>query len=221
MYNQFIATKLRRSKTVDSSSSTAGAAKTSTVTARSKSELRELGERMQWTPGLRTTSEIKMMSSQQILWEEVWNTENYNKALLLPAIGKHNDAAMKQWANKRMWEGKTTEKEDQRAFEAASRFGSNYSQFIVSDTNTWAITNYMADNNLDPTEVSSYVKAFEQLVPLGKLALNPSAIGAGCPISITTPFRMANVFALMGAMRGWAAGVGGGASGCGGCGGAA
>src|SRR5258707_556068 len=133
MYNQFIATKLRRSKTVDSSSSTAGAAKTSAITARSKSELRELGERMQWAPGPRTTSEIQMMSSQQILWEEVWNTENYNKALLLPAIGKHNDAAMKQWANKRMWDGQQTEEQNQKAVAAADKFASNFQQFIRTD----------------------------------------------------------------------------------------
>ena len=180
-YNAFVATNTRlRKKEATDSPATAGAAKVATVTARSKSELKELGERMGWTPRKLTAAEIRgEMSGQEMLWHEAWNSDNYRAAFTIEENQKNNKQNMVGWNAKRMWEGRATEEESQKAFAAGDRFASNFSQFVRSVANGEVMTSYMAEHNLDATQVQSYVEAFEVLAPQGKLVLSPKAAGIG------------------------------------------
>jgi hypothetical protein len=65
------------------------------------------------------------------------------------------------------------------AFAAGDKFANRYAQFIRSEANARVMTQHMEQQNLDARSVADYVRAFETLAPLGKLALNPSAIGTG------------------------------------------
>src|ERR1700738_1156058 len=114
-------TQSKRSKPKNDSASTAGAAKTSTITARSKSELKELGERMQWVPGPRTMGEIREMSSQRVLWEEAGNSEQYNAAIAWPHKIKVHKNIDSQWKAKKFWddtEGTSVTPEEVKALTA-------------------------------------------------------------------------------------------------------
>src|SRR5258708_30877363 len=186
MFNAFetTSTRFKKHKTTDSPA-TAGAAKVATVTARSKSELKEWGERMNLVPRKLTMADIRSMSSQELLWHESENSENYKAAFAVEENKKSNKTNMAGWNSKRMWSGKATEDESQKAYAAGDRFASNFSQFVRSMDNAHAITSYMEENNLDATQVQSYVEAFEVLAPQGKLVLSPKAAGIGTEETLT------------------------------------
>jgi len=82
----------QRSKPKNDSASTAGAPKIATVIARSKSDLKEWGERMSLAPRTLSMSEINAMSSQEMLWHEAWNGENYKAAFTAEDNKKTNKA---------------------------------------------------------------------------------------------------------------------------------
>src|SRR5258708_6649315 len=180
MFNAFISTNPRfRKHTKDDSPTTAGAPKTATVIARSKSELKEWGERMNLVPRKLSISEINGMSSQEMLWHEAWNSEHFQAAFAVEGNKKSNKTNMVGWNAKRMWDGKATEEESQKAFAAGDRFASNYAQFIRTIANGEVMTSYMAEHSLDATQVQSYVTAFEVLAQDGRLARSPKTAGIG------------------------------------------
>jgi hypothetical protein len=185
-YNAFVATTKLKKRDPDSPSM-AGAPKGSTVTARSKSELQQLGERMHWTPRELTMVEIGAMSSQEMLWHEVMNSENYQKAIQLPGVIAENRKNMATWDIRKKWLGQTpvTDDDKQKMAEVALAFERLYPQWIKSEANATAMWNYMLENNLDPTKLQSVVAAFENLAQTGKISLNPSAISAGHETSVS------------------------------------
>jgi hypothetical protein len=144
------------------------------VTARSKSELKELGERMGWTPGPRTMAEINSMSSQQCLWEEAFNSEQYERALTLPGIAQERKGIDRQWAVRRMWEGKATPDENEKCRLAGDAFATRTPQFARTMENAQIMVEYMQQNDLDATRVESYVIAYKALVEDGKLTPAPA-----------------------------------------------
>jgi hypothetical protein len=150
-----------------------------------KSDLEAQAAEHGWTARPLTYSEVLEMPSSEFHWHEQFNKESLEKALAMPAIGKHNDDVMKKWANKRMWDGGATEQESQKAFAAGDRFASSYSQFIRSESNGLAICAYLAQRNLDATDVRNYVIAYEALVAEGKLVLSPKAAGIGMEETLT------------------------------------
>src|SRR5437879_5695854 len=107
MYNQFLATRVRTSRRQkEDSRSTAGAAKVSSGGGKSRGELEALASRHGWAPRPLHPEDVKTMGADELRYHDIFNSVALERALSMPAIGKHNDAAMKQWANKRMWEGK-------------------------------------------------------------------------------------------------------------------
>src|SRR6266403_4092039 len=144
MFNAFISTNPRfRKHTKDDSPTTAGAPKIATVIARSKSELKEWGERMSLAPRTLSMSEINGMSSQEILWHEAWNGENYKAAFTAEENKKTNKANVAASSTKRMWAGQATEEESQQAYAAGERFASNYASFVRNTANSEAMVLYM------------------------------------------------------------------------------
>jgi hypothetical protein len=170
----------------DDSPTTAGVGKLPSQTITNKSELKVLGDRMGWTVRPLTENEIRgSMSAQESIWHETWNSDNYKAAFTVEENKRDNKANMAGWNNKRMWSGKATEDESQKAFAAGDRFASSYSQFIRSESNGLAIVEYMADHNLDATQVQSYIEAFDFLAPQGRLVLSPKAAGIGPEETLT------------------------------------
>src|SRR5713226_1735736 len=176
----------KRSNPRDDSPLSAGVGKLPSQTVTNKSELKVLGDRMGWTVRPLTAAEIRGgMSGQEQILHELMNSENYKAAFTVEENQRNNKQNMIGWNAKRMWEGRATEEESQKAFAAGDRFASNYSQFIRSESNGLAICSYMADHNLDATQVQSYVEAFAFLAPQGKLVLSPKAAGIGMEEALT------------------------------------
>src|SRR5882757_7245250 len=93
----------QRSKPKNDSPVSAGVGKLPSQTVTNKRELKELGERRGWKIRPLTENEIKGgMSGQELIWHETFSPAEVEKALSFSAIGKHNESAKKQWANKRM-----------------------------------------------------------------------------------------------------------------------
>ncbi len=175
MYNAFIATRLRRNKNVGDSPATAGASKVATVTARSKSELKELGERMRWSARKLTMADINAMSSQELLWHEAFN-ENYQRALELPA------KLAEQWKAHRFWNDTASPEEYKTLLNEFKKFLDHYSQYRTTtthyDENNDVLFAWLQDRHMAPI-YANLVLAFEANALAGKLWLNPSAISAG------------------------------------------
>lgn len=151
----------------------------------SKEELESVAKRYGWTRTQLSAKDIHEMGSGEARFYEVCRPDVWNAAFQREAISEHNKQCMVGWNAKRMWDGKATEEESQKAYVAGDRFASNYSQFLRSESNAKAIISYMEENNLDATQVQSYVEAFERLAPQGKLVLSPKAAGIGAEETLT------------------------------------
>jgi len=151
----------------------------------SKAELEAAAKRYGWTRRELSVKEIREMPSGECRYHEICNPEQYNAAFTFEENKRNNKQNMLGWNVKRMWDGKATEEENQKAFAAGDRFALTYSQFVRSESNAKAITSYMEQNNLDATQVRSYIEAFEFLVPQGKLVLSPKAAGIGSEETLT------------------------------------
>jgi hypothetical protein len=187
MFNGFISTNPRlRKNTKDDSPTTAGAAKVSTVVARSKDELREWGERMGLTSGPRTIAEIRAMSSQQTLWEEAWNSEDYFAALELQSKLAQAKDIDRQWAAKKLWDDQTEPTPEQSAeiWKSLEKFKQTYPQFIQSRVENQVVLLWLKDRNMEVT-FPNLVESFEENAFAGKLWLNPSAISAGSETEVS------------------------------------
>jgi len=169
----------KRSKSQDSPVS-AGVGKLPGQTVTNKTELKELGERMGWKVRPLTEREIRgSMSAQEVVWHEVWNSDNYKAAFTAEESKKTTKANVAAMSTKRMWAGQATEEESQQAYAAGERFASNYASFVRNVHNSETMVLFMAENNLDATKSQSYVEAFEVLAPQCKLVLSPKNAGIG------------------------------------------
>jgi hypothetical protein len=151
----------------------------------SKAELESVARRFGWTRRDLSLKDITEMSSGEVRYHEVCNPDQYAAAFAIEETKKTNDQNMAAWRVKLMWDGGATEEENQKAYAAGDRFASNYAQFIRSESNALAIAEFMLEKNLDATNVQSYVTAYENLVPLGKLVLSPKAARIGTEETLT------------------------------------
>ncbi len=141
----------------------------------SKSELKSLGERKGWTVREISAREIQQqMSADEVLWHEAFNKENVDRAFERQRIDKHNREAMGQWAVKRMWEGKATPEENEKARIAGDTFAMRTPKFARTIESAQIMVEYMQQNDLDATKVESYVIAYKALVEDGKLTPAPA-----------------------------------------------
>jgi hypothetical protein len=188
MFNAFEATTRLKGK--PGANSTAGVAKTSTVTARSKSELRELGERMGWTPRKMTMAEVRKLSSQEFLWREQFDAENLNAALELPAKLAEGREIDKQWGAKHFWDkywntqNHASPEEAKQTLVLLDQFTSAYPQFIASKPENQVVLEWLKDRHKELT-FANLRDSFEANAFAGKLRLNPSAINAGSETEVS------------------------------------
>ena len=182
-FNQFEATTRFNGK--KSTESTAGTAKVPRVGV-NRSDLEAQGEQQGWTVGPLTPGQVKEMSSAALRWHEEFNKTNLDAALALPAIGKHNDEAVKQWANKRLWEDQTQATPEQAAaiLQALEKFKQTYPQFIPSRSENQVVLLWLKDRNMEVT-FTNLVESFQANALAGKLWINPNAINAGSETEVS------------------------------------
>jgi hypothetical protein len=163
-------------------STTAGAAKVSSVTARSKSELKELGDRMGWAPRKLSMAEIRELSSQELLWREQFDAENLKAALELPARLAQGKEIDSQWKAHRFWNDTASPEEYKTLLNEFKKFLDHYPQYRTTtthfDENNDVLFAWLQDRHMSPI-YSNLVLAFEATALEGRLWLNPSAIAAG------------------------------------------
>ena len=87
-------------------------------------------------------------------------------------------AAQKKDANiSRMWTGQTSEEETAKCKATAEEFLSRYRHFLRVPENSGAMADRMRDKNLSPHDLSSFVRAFEELAVEGRLVLSGKIAG--------------------------------------------
>ena len=202
VFNQFISTRPRTSRRQkEDSGATAGAGKVSSGGGKSRGELEALAARHGWAPRQLNAHDVTAMGADELRYHEVFNSAALEKAFTSQTVDTYNKTVRKNQAANRMWRGEATEEESQAAIDAGDRFAQRYAQFIRTVPNAQPIVTFMRENNLDATKVESYVEAFEKLVPLGKIALNPSAIGAGSETEIYDVSKHRSYHLLLQAQR--------------------
>jgi hypothetical protein len=174
VFNAYVATSTRRSKqNIADSPATAGMGKVSAGGLKGREELKSLGERMGWTSHELTMREIQQMSADETLWHEAFNKDNFERAFERDVIGRHNREAMAVWDIRKAWREGVTKEQSRCAEEAGAEFASRFPTFERTIDNAHAIVRFMEEHDLDATEVSSYIKAFNALVEEGKMSLAP------------------------------------------------
>ncbi len=137
-------------------------------------ELKSLGERKGWTMHELSMREIRQMSADETSWHEAYNKENFDGAIERDANARHNRQAMGVWDIRRQWREGVTEEQSRRAQEAGAEFARRFPTFEQSIDNAHAIVGFMEENDLDPTEIASYVTAYRELTDQGKLTVAPA-----------------------------------------------
>lgn len=136
-------------------------------------ELKSLGERKGWTMHELSMREIRQMSADETSWHEAYNKENFDGAIERDANARHNRQAMGVWDIRRQWREGVTEEQSRRAQEAGAEFARRFPTFEQSIDNAHAIVGFMEENDLDPTEISSYITAYRELTDQVKLTVAP------------------------------------------------
>ncbi len=165
-----------QSRTSDSADSgLAGTAKTPTSAGMaSKEELKAMAAQMGWEPRELSYEEIQKMSSAELRFHEVWNKENLDRAFTIEQNKRTNAERMPIWNIRRAWSGGATAEESEKARAAGNEFATRFPTFARTVENAQAMVRFLEENDLDGTQVSSYVKAFHALTEQGKLQLAPA-----------------------------------------------
>jgi hypothetical protein len=170
VYNVFEATRRSKRKIPKDSPVSAGVAKVPRVGVNT-SDLEAQGELYGWTAKPLTYNEVLEMSSSELRWHEAFNKENVDRAFTLAENQRLNRERMPVWNVRRMWKGKATPEEDEKARIAGDAFAIRTPQFARTVENATLMIEHMQRNDLDATQVSSYVTAFRVLTAEGKIAL--------------------------------------------------
>ena len=122
-------------------------------------------------------AEYKAMPQDIASWHEFANSANVDKALQAHR-DEQKSAAKKKDANiSRMWAGQPTDEETAACKATAEQFLSKYQHFSRIPENSAAIADRMRAKNLSPHQLSSFVKAFEELAVEGRVILNGKLAG--------------------------------------------
>jgi len=146
---------------------------TSTATA-TKEELQAMAAQMGWEPREVTYEDIQKMSSAELRFHEVWNKDKLERAFIIEQNKRINAERMEVWDKRRMWGGRATPEETEKARAAGDEFATRFPTFARTVENAQAMVRFLEENDLDGTRVSSYVTAFRALTEQGKLKLAPA-----------------------------------------------
>lgn len=140
-----------------------------------KEELKAMAAQAGWEIRELSYDEVQRMSSSELRFHESFNRENLDRAFELEQNKRLNRERIPVWDIRKKWEGKTlvTPEEAQQARKAGATLAERFPTFQRTEANALAICRYMADHDLDPKQVSSYVEAFNALVEAGQMKLAP------------------------------------------------
>lgn len=106
---------------------------------------------------------------------KLYNRENFDNALTRAENQRVNGERQAVWDIRKKWAGTAgvSPEEAEQARRAGATFAERFPTFERSEANALKICQYMADHDLDPKQVSSYVEAFNALVKAGQIKLAP------------------------------------------------
>jgi len=134
-------------------------------------ELKSLGERHGWSVRELAMREIHQMSADETLWHEAFNRENFDSAFTLAENQRTNKERMEVWDKRRMWGGRATPEETEKARAAGDAFATRHPTFDRTVENAQEMVRFLEENDLDGTKIESYSSAFRELSAQGKLTL--------------------------------------------------
>lgn len=140
----------------------------------SKGELKSLGERRNYQDRELDARAVSSLSSDEYLWFQAFFPARLEHAAQIESNKRQNAERMPVWNTRRMWEGKATPEEDEKARAAGDHFATRFPQFDRNLENAQAMVSYMQAHDLDATKVESYVSAYKALVEDGKLTPAPA-----------------------------------------------
>lgn len=175
MYNAYFATCQKARKQEKGAPATAGMAKTPGGGLKGREELKALGERNGWTARELSLRDVNAISADETLWHETFNKGNLERAFAVAENQGLNRERQPIWDIRNKWSGRklVTPEEAEAARSAGATFAERFPTFERTEENALQICHYMADHDLDPKQVSSYVTAFNALVESGKMSLAP------------------------------------------------
>lgn len=163
MYNAYLATRQKARKQREDSPSTAGMAKTPSGGPKSREELKAMGERNGWSARELSMRDINAMSADETLWHETFNKGNFDRAFTLAENQPLDKERMPILDSRRMWSGRATPEDAEKARTAGDQFATRFPQFERSVSNAKKMIEYMETHDLDGTQLSSYISAFRAL----------------------------------------------------------
>jgi hypothetical protein len=137
----------------------------------SKSELKSLGERRNYQDRELDARAVSSLSSDEYLWFQTFFPARLEHAAQIESNKRQNAERMPVWNARRMWKGKATPEEDEKARAAGDQFAIRHPQFARTIENATLMIEYMQAHDLDATDISSYTTAFRELSAEGKLTL--------------------------------------------------
>src|SRR5256885_15880055 len=114
VFNAFEATNPRKKSKSFNEGATAGTAKVSSG-GKSREELKSLGERNGWTARELSMREIQQMGADEVVWHEVFDKENFDKAFERDAVVKERKVINQKWDAKKLWDDVTKPTPEQAA----------------------------------------------------------------------------------------------------------
>jgi hypothetical protein len=175
VFNVYEKTNPRKKSKPFNEGATAGTAKVSSRGGKSREELKALGDRNGWTVRELSMREIcQQMSADEVVWHEVFNKENFDKAVERDAVAGERKNIDAQWAVRRMWEGGATPAENEKCRIAGDSFARRTPQFARTMGNAMLMIEHMQAHDLDATKIETYTTAFRELTEQGKLTVAPA-----------------------------------------------
>jgi hypothetical protein len=111
------------------------------------------------------------MTADETAWHQRFNSDNWKKAFEEEQRRRERRNHIANERIKLMYEGHSTAEEDEAAIRAAGAFAARTPDFVRNLSNAKIMAEFMQQNGLDGTELSSYRTAFQTLKEQGKLEL--------------------------------------------------
>lgn len=140
-----------------------------------KEELKSMAAQAGWEIRELTHDDVQRMSSSELRFHESFNRDSLDRAFELEQNKRLNREHNAVWDIRAKWEGRklVTPGEAEEYRRAGATFAERHPTFERTEKNALAICRFMADHDLDPKLVSSYVEAFNALVETGQMKLAP------------------------------------------------
>ena len=154
-------------------SASPGPAKAASAGNASKAELEALAARNGWAPRALTYEDVQRMSSAELRFHEIWNSEALNEAFKQEEARRYRKESVPRTRIQLAWNGHSTAQEDELAYRAGNEFTLGTPSFPRTNEAATLIADYMKRNLMDATRVESYLQAWKALTEEGKITPLP------------------------------------------------